>query len=186
MGDDMRTMVCRDCGAAYIGSKNSQYCESCRNRRDSDCRSRYYENVSVSAGIRKIGSQDTCQVCGKPYIIRHGTQKYCSGDCSAKARVEKQKEYQANYYKTNKKTITEKRKSSKRHTDKPTSELFPTEFSESLTAAITASGLTVKAFAEAVQIPLRAIEDWKAGRRTPPEWSQRLILKEAESLRKED
>lgn len=57
-------------------------------------------------------------------------------------------------------------------------------FSESLTAAITASGLTVKAFAEAVQIPLRNIENWKSGQRTPPEWAQRLILKEAAEIAK--
>lgn len=57
-------------------------------------------------------------------------------------------------------------------------------FAAQLAVAIRSSGLTVKAFAEAVQIPLRSIEDWKAGRRTPPEWTQRLILKETAEIAK--
>lgn len=32
-----------------------------------------------------------------------------------------------------------------------------------------------KAFAEHVGIPLRTVEDWEAGRRTPPEYIPRLI-----------
>ncbi|MBR3244949.1 MAG: helix-turn-helix domain-containing protein [Parasporobacterium sp.] len=37
------------------------------------------------------------------------------------------------------------------------------------------TGLTQKAFAEHLGIPLRTIEDWEAGRRTPPEYIPRLI-----------
>lgn len=35
--------------------------------------------------------------------------------------------------------------------------------------------LNRKAFAEHFRIPLRTIEDWEAGRRTPPEYVPRLI-----------
>lgn len=35
--------------------------------------------------------------------------------------------------------------------------------------------LTRKAFAEHFGIPLRTIDDWEAGRRTPPEYVPRLI-----------
>lgn len=35
--------------------------------------------------------------------------------------------------------------------------------------------LNRKAFAEHFGIPLRTIEDWEAGRRTPPEYVPRLI-----------
>ena len=37
------------------------------------------------------------------------------------------------------------------------------------------TGLTQKAFSEHLGIPLRTIEDWEAGRRTPPEYIPRLI-----------
>lgn len=36
-------------------------------------------------------------------------------------------------------------------------------------------GLSRKAFSEHFGIPLRTIEDWEAGRRTPPEYIPRLI-----------
>lgn len=37
------------------------------------------------------------------------------------------------------------------------------------------SGMTRKQFSEHLGIPLRTIEDWEAGRRTPPEYMPRLI-----------
>lgn len=36
-------------------------------------------------------------------------------------------------------------------------------------------GLTRKEFSEHVGIPVRTLEDWEAGRRTPPEYISRLI-----------
>ena len=37
------------------------------------------------------------------------------------------------------------------------------------------TGLNRKEFSEYIGIPLRTIEDWEAGRRTPPEYIPRLI-----------
>lgn len=48
-------------------------------------------------------------------------------------------------------------------------------------------GLNRKEFSEHIGIPLRTLEDWEAGRRTPPEYIPRLIayqLKYEELLRK--
>ena len=48
-------------------------------------------------------------------------------------------------------------------------------------------GLTRKEFSEHTGIPVRTLEDWEAGRRTPPEYIPRLIsyqLKYDELLRK--
>ncbi len=36
-------------------------------------------------------------------------------------------------------------------------------------------GMTRKAFSEHIGIPVRTLEDWEAGRRTPPEYIPRLI-----------
>lgn len=38
------------------------------------------------------------------------------------------------------------------------------------------TGMTRKDFSIHIGIPLRTIEDWEAGRRTPPEYIPRLIL----------
>ena len=48
-------------------------------------------------------------------------------------------------------------------------------------------GLTRKEFSEHTGIPVRTLEDWEAGRRTPPEYIPRLIsyqLKYEELLQK--
>lgn len=37
------------------------------------------------------------------------------------------------------------------------------------------TGMTRKTFSEYLDIPLRTIEDWEAGRRTPPAYVPRLI-----------
>ncbi len=37
------------------------------------------------------------------------------------------------------------------------------------------TGMTRKAFSEHTGIPVRTLEDWEAGRRTPPEYIPRLI-----------
>ena len=37
------------------------------------------------------------------------------------------------------------------------------------------TGMSRKEFAEHLGIPLRTIEDWEAGRRTPPDYIPRLI-----------
>ena len=42
------------------------------------------------------------------------------------------------------------------------------------------TALSRKAFAEHFGIPLRTIEDWEAGRRTPPEYVPRLIKYQVE------
>ena len=47
--------------------------------------------------------------------------------------------------------------------------------------------LSRKAFSEHIGIPVRTLEDWEAGRRTPPEYLPRLIayqLKYEELIRK--
>lgn len=38
------------------------------------------------------------------------------------------------------------------------------------------TGLNRKEFSEYIGIPLRTVEDWEAGRRTPPAYIPRLIL----------
>ena len=48
------------------------------------------------------------------------------------------------------------------------------------------AGLSQAALSDATGIPNRTIQDWEAGKRTPPDWTQRLVLKELASLVKRD
>lgn len=52
------------------------------------------------------------------------------------------------------------------------------KFSEQLKETRTAKGLSQKALSRQTKIPLRTIEAWEAGDRTPPEYVQRLLLNE--------
>lgn len=55
-------------------------------------------------------------------------------------------------------------------------------FAEKLKAARAAAGLTQHGMADRMLIPLRTIQDWEGGRRTPPEYVQRFVLNELEGL----
>lgn len=76
----IRDRICRTCGVTFPGGPRAWYCPSCRadRRREAD---RRYKRAGAS---RKIGSTDICQVCGKPYVVVSGLQKYCSG-CAPEA-----------------------------------------------------------------------------------------------------
>lgn len=49
------------------------------------------------------------------------------------------------------------------------------EIAEKIRELRAQTGMTRKAFAAHVGIPIRTVEDWEAGRRTPPEYIPRLI-----------
>lgn len=49
-------------------------------------------------------------------------------------------------------------------------------------AARLAAGLTQKAMAVLMEIPFRTIQDWEAGKRTPPPYVRRFVLNELKML----
>lgn len=48
-----------------------------------------------------------------------------------------------------------------------------------------AAGLSRSAMSERMQIPVRTIEDWESGKRNPPDYVKRLIIKELAEIKKE-
>ena len=52
-------------------------------------------------------------------------------------------------------------------------------------AARIAARLTQAQVYELLGIPLRTLQDWENDRRKPPEWAERLIIKELKKGRKE-
>ena len=59
------------------------------------------------------------------------------------------------------------------------------EFKDALKAARAATGLSQQAMADQMLIPKRTIEEWEAGRRTPPPYVQRFVLNELATMKKE-
>lgn len=47
--------------------------------------------------------------------------------------------------------------------------------------AMNKAGLNIKKVSDLLGAPYRTVQEWKAGRRMPPEWCQRLIVKEIEA-----
>ena len=47
------------------------------------------------------------------------------------------------------------------------------------------SGMNLKAFSEYFNIPYRTVQDWNAGRRTPPEYLLELISYKLENEKKQ-
>ena len=46
-----------------------------------------------------------------------------------------------------------------------------------------ASGLTQSQFSDLFGIPLDVVKSWDSGRRKPPEWAEKLIIKELERMK---
>jgi len=47
-----------------------------------------------------------------------------------------------------------------------------------------AAGLTQEEFSRLLEIPLDTVKGWDSGRRKPPEWAEKLIVKELERIRR--
>lgn len=45
------------------------------------------------------------------------------------------------------------------------------------------AGLTQKQFSEMFDIPIDTVKGWDSGRRKPPEWAEKLIVKELERMK---
>lgn len=75
-----RKRTCQLCGVSFLGGPSAQYCSDCRLERQRE-QNRKYKRLGSS---RKLGSKDLCEICGKPYIVNSGTQKYCK-DCADEA-----------------------------------------------------------------------------------------------------
>ena len=46
-----------------------------------------------------------------------------------------------------------------------------------------AAGLTQRQFSDLFGIPLDVVKSWDSGRRKPPEWAEKLIIKELERIK---
>ena len=45
-----------------------------------------------------------------------------------------------------------------------------------------AAGLSQQGVTDALGIPKRTLQDWEAGKRTPPEWAEALVVEKLEKI----
>lgn len=55
-------------------------------------------------------------------------------------------------------------------------------YSDKFKAARKVAGLTQETCAARIGVPVRTIENWEAGSRTPPDYVQRLVLEEMDRI----
>lgn len=93
--------TCKNCGVEFKGGPRATYCPSCRDDRKKSQAKQARERAKAGT-TRKIGQEYPCEICGTPYILNSGLQRYCK-KCAAehlresekklsKARTEKNKD----------------------------------------------------------------------------------------------
>lgn len=68
-------------------SNRAKYCIYCRDKAQV-ARNRAYAEKKKSGTSVKIGSKQVCPICGKPYTVTSGSQKYCK-ECTASQKRKK-------------------------------------------------------------------------------------------------
>lgn len=66
-----------------MGGPRAWYCPECRKARDTETNRAYHIRKRLG-GARAIGSTDLCVICGKPYTVEGGLQRYCK-ECAPAA-----------------------------------------------------------------------------------------------------
>ena len=79
-------------------SNRAKYCIYCRDKAQA-ARNRAYAEKKKSGSAVKVGSEQTCPICGKTYTVTSGSQKYCR-ECT-ESRKRKKAQPTAEYIKEN-------------------------------------------------------------------------------------
>lgn len=93
----IRERTCKICGASFMGYPRSFFCPECSAERKKQ-QKKIYNRRKTS---RPLGSVDTCEACGKEYIVKSGLQKYCP-ECAEKQVADKIKAHKREYMAKNK------------------------------------------------------------------------------------
>lgn len=102
----IRERTCQICGEPFIGHPRSCYCAKCGEERRKQLR----KMRNTKKPNRPLGSIDICQACGKEYIVKSGSQKYCP-ECSEEQIAKNIKAHKKEYRIKNQDKIREQKKS---------------------------------------------------------------------------
>lgn len=86
----VRDRVCKSCGSPFKGGPHASYCPACRAERQKKAHAECQRRKRLGK-VRALGSIDLCEVCGKPYVVRGGLQRYCEA-CATEAVKAKDRE----------------------------------------------------------------------------------------------
>ena len=78
--EEPKDIVCRDCGAHFLGHGTSRFCPACRARHEKEQQIRQREKRKAERGKARP-DHPTCAQCGAPLPDWH--HKFCA-DCAAK------------------------------------------------------------------------------------------------------
>lgn len=95
----IKERVCVECGCRFEGGPNAPRCPVCRERHKKRM-SEEYNQRRRARKVRKVGGIANCLLCGKPYKIENGNQKYCP-ECKGKNTLAKKNEYSKAHAKKN-------------------------------------------------------------------------------------
>ena len=74
----LKTFICEMCGKEFFTDGNrAKYCYDCRIERQKQRSRAYSEKKRNNEQVRSIGDTDICIECGKPYVVKSGSQKVC-------------------------------------------------------------------------------------------------------------
>ena len=78
---------CVVCGREFVGTARSLYCPACRLEKHRENYHRHLKRKKEGDTIVRGETVGICEICGKPFIMMAGIQKYCS-DCAPEAYKE--------------------------------------------------------------------------------------------------
>jgi hypothetical protein len=85
------------CGIEFLGGPTAKYCPNCRSERTRQ-HDRERHQRKLAGQIRHIGSTDLCTICGQPYTVNSGQQKYCESCSAAESKRRSHELWVAEYY----------------------------------------------------------------------------------------
>lgn len=68
--------VCKECGSNFKGGPRAWYCPDCRAERTAKTNQEYRER-KARGNSRTIGGTYICELCGEPYTLASGLQRFC-------------------------------------------------------------------------------------------------------------
>lgn len=95
----IRDRICRTCGTAFPGGPRAWFCPKCRADRQREQR-REAQRRRAAGKTRSLGSEDICTICGKPYTVNSGRQRYCP-ECAPAAWAEADRQQGRAWYAAN-------------------------------------------------------------------------------------
>ncbi len=100
MNTKLNVFVCQICGNEFQTKANhAKFCPNCRLQAQLE-RNKTHQHNALMGKTKTVGSEQTCPICGKNYILIKGSQKYCA-DCQKKQAIKSSVKSVSEYNKQN-------------------------------------------------------------------------------------